>query len=124
MGAGRMRTVSPVAAGLKCRCPRCGEGKLYSKFLTVAPACTACGLDFSKVDTGDGPAVFVILILGFLVVGGALVLEMTIAPPYWVHFVLWLPLTVLGVFVMLPPFKATLIALQYKHKAAEGQLND
>lgn len=111
-------------SGLLRRCPRCGEGKLFSKFLTVAPKCGCCGLDFSKVDSGDGPAVFVVLILGFIVVGLALWVEVTFTPAYWVHFVLWLPLSVLGVFLMLPWFKATLIAFQYMHEAEEGRLDD
>lgn len=113
-----------LTAGIRCRCPRCGKGKLFQNFLTVRPACSACGLDFSAWDSGDGPAVFVILILGFLVIGGALAVEVAFAPPMWVHLLLWIPLSVLGVALMLPWFKATLIALQYKHKASEGQLDD
>ena len=59
--------VSPIAAGLACRCPRCGRGRLFDGYLTVAARCSACGLDLSKADSGDGPAVFIIFILGFLV---------------------------------------------------------
>ncbi len=111
-------------AGFLRRCPRCGEGKLFSSFLTVAPKCGHCGLDFSKVVSGDGPAVFVILILGVIMVGGALWVEVTFSPPYWVHVVLWVPMLIAGVALMLPWFKATLIALQYKHEAQEGRLED
>ena len=81
--------------------------------------CEACGLDLSAQDSGDGPAVFVILILGFLIVGLALVVEIGYAPPLWVHAVLWPPLILGGAIAMLRPFKAMLIALQYKHKARE-----
>jgi uncharacterized protein (DUF983 family) len=108
--------VSPLAAGLGCKCPRCGRGRLFKGFLTVAPACESCGLELAKHDSGDGPAVFVILILGFLVVGLALWVELRYEPPFWVHAVLWGPFIVIGAVLMLRPFKATLIALQYKHR--------
>lgn len=106
---------------LKARCPRCGRGPLFEGFLTVPEACTACGLDYSTVDTGDGPAVFVVLVAGALVVIGALVVEVAFAPPYWVHLALWLPLTLILSLGLLRPFKAALIVLQYRHKAAEGR---
>jgi uncharacterized protein (DUF983 family) len=74
---------SPIATGLRCKCPRCGEGKLFAGFLTPAPKCERCGLDYSFTDAGDGPAVFVILIAGFIVVAAALVVEVKYQPPYW-----------------------------------------
>ncbi len=105
------------------RCPRCTEGPLFDGFLTVAPECTNCGLDLSKADTGDGPAVFVIFIVGFVVVAGAVLLEVFVTPPYWVHALIWAPLSILLSLGLLRPFKATLLALQYKHDASEGRLN-
>jgi uncharacterized protein (DUF983 family) len=72
--------VSPIKAGLGCRCPRCGQGKLYSGFLDYADKCTECDLDYSEFEKGDGPAVFIILILGFIVVGLALVVEVNYGP--------------------------------------------
>jgi len=108
--------VSPFAAGLGCKCPRCGRGRLYSGLLKVAERCEACGLDLAKQDSGDGPAVFVILILGFVVVGLALWVELAYEPPFWVHAVLWAPLILVGALVLLRPFKATLIALQFRHR--------
>lgn len=108
--------VSPFAAGLACKCPRCGRGRLYSGLLKVAERCEACGLDLAKQDSGDGPAVFVILILGFVVVGLALWVELAYEPPFWVHAVLWVPLILGGALVLLRPFKATLIALQFRHR--------
>ena len=108
--------VSPFAAGLACKCPRCGRGRLYSGLLKVAARCEACGLDLAKQDSGDGPAVFVILILGFVVVGLALWVELAYEPPFWVHAVLWVPLILVGALVLLRPFKATLIALQFRHR--------
>lgn len=112
--------VSPLAAALGCRCPRCGRGKLYAGLLTVAPRCTICGLDLAAQDAGDGPAVFVILILGALVVLLAILLEVVVAPPLWVHAVLWTPVTIGGAILLLRPLKAGLIALQYRHRALGG----
>ena len=110
--------VSPFLAGLTCRCPRCGRGKLFSGFLDVAKRCRECKLDFSKQDSGDRPAIFIIMILGFIMVGSALVVEMNVAPPVWLHLVPWIPLTFPGSIALLRPFKATLIALQYRHRVA------
>jgi len=110
--------VSPWRAGLLCRCPRCGEGRLFAGLLTVAPLCKACGLDLAAQDSGDGPAVFVILVLGAIVVGLALAVELIVAPPLWLHMVLWPPLILAGAVALLRPFKATLIAFQYRHGVA------
>lgn len=115
--------VEPVAAGLKGRCPRCGEGRLFSGFLTVGKRCGNCGLDYSFADAGDGPAVFVILLIGFLVVGLALWLEVSYGPPLWLHMLLWIPLTVVSSLVALRLIKGILIALQYRNKAAEGRID-
>lgn len=116
--------VDPIRAGLRGRCPRCGEGRLYSGFLTVAPRCGVCGLDYSFADSADGPAVFVILLAGFLLVGLALWLEVSYGPPLWLHFVLWLPLAVILCLWPLRLLKGILIDLQYANKAAEGRLED
>jgi uncharacterized protein (DUF983 family) len=93
---------------------------LFAGLLTVRPVCAHCGLDFAKVDSGDGPAVFVIMFLGFLVVGAALWVETKFEPPIWVHLLLWLPTIVIGSLALLRPFKAVLIALQYRHKVVAG----
>ncbi len=113
----------PIGRGLACRCPRCGKGRLFNGFLTLAPRCERCGLDYSFADSGDGPAVFVILIAGFIVVGAALMVEMRYEPPYWVHAVLWGPLILITTLWPLRAMKGLLIALQYHHKAAEGRLS-
>jgi uncharacterized protein (DUF983 family) len=112
----------PIAYGLACRCPGCGKGKLFSGFLTMKPRCEMCGLDYSFVDSADGPAFFVMFISGFLVVFAALGVEVLYSPPYWVHALLWLPLILLTTLGPLRPMKGLLIALQYHHKAAEGRL--
>jgi uncharacterized protein (DUF983 family) len=114
---------SPIVAGLLGRCPRCGKGRLFQGFLALRPCCERCGLDFSFVDSADGPAVFVIFISGFIVAGSALAVEMLYAPPYWVHAVLWGPLILITTLGPLRPMKGLLIALQYYHKAAEGRLS-
>lgn len=115
--------VSPFRAGLRRRCPRCGEGRLYERYLVLAERCTACGLDYREADSGDGPAFFIILALGALVTLGALLLEVAFSPPQWVHMAIWIPAILGGSLAMLPPFKATLIALQYRHKAGEGRID-
>ena len=115
---------SPLTTALGCRCPRCGQGKLFSGFLKSAPCCSNCGLDFKFIDSGDGPAVFIIMIVGFIVVGAAMVTEIKYMPPIWLHMVLWLPLTLILSLGMLRPLKALMIALQYKHNAQEGRLSE
>lgn len=113
--------ISPFRSGLACACPRCGKGKLYSGLLDVAESCGDCGLDYAGHDAGDGPAVFVILLLGFVMVGCALWLEFTFAPPLWVHAAIWFPFIIVASVGLLRVFKATLIALQFRHQAGEGR---
>ncbi|HEX5999218.1 MAG TPA: DUF983 domain-containing protein [Hyphomicrobiaceae bacterium] len=113
---------SPWLSGLLARCPRCGQGPLFRSGLILREKCDHCGLSYTFADSGDGPAVFAIFILGFLVLGGALLVEFRLEPPIWVHVVLWgllTPLLALGILRLL---KAGLIALQYKHEAGEGRL--
>ena len=115
--------VEPISAGLRGRCPRCGEGRLFSGFLMVGTRCVNCGLDYSFADAGDGPAVFVILLIGFVVVGLALWLEVTVNPPLWVHLALWIPLALVLSLVALRLIKGVLVTLQYARSAAEGRLD-
>jgi uncharacterized protein (DUF983 family) len=114
---------SPFVAGPLARCPRCGEGALFRSGLILREKCERCGLSYAFADSGDGPAVFAIFILGFLVLDGALLVEFRLQPPVWVHVVLWGVLTPLLALGLLRLLKATLIALQYKHKAGEGRLD-
>ena len=106
---------SPFSTGLRCRCPACGKGRLYDGLLTVAPKCESCGLDLSAHDSGDGPAVFVIFILGCVVVAAAFVVEMTFEPPLWLHAAIWIPVITGLAILLLRPAKAIMIALHYKH---------
>ncbi len=110
--------VSVLKAGLLFRCPRCGRGKLFRGYLRVVERCRDCGFALNEHDSADGPAVFVMFIVGAVVVALAFWLEFTHAPPYWLHAVLWLPAVTILSLVLLRPAKALLIALQYRHKAA------
>ena len=114
---------SPFLSGLKGRCPRCGVGPLFERGLALRAGCSRCGLSYAFADAGDGPAVFAILILGFLVLGGALLLEFKLHAPLWLTFVLLGVATPALAFGLLRVLKATLIGLQYKHKAEEGRFS-
>ena len=112
----------PAAAALRGLCPRCGDKTLFQGLVTFAPKCRACGLDFEGFNVGDGPAAFLILIIGGLIVGLAIALELSAEPPFWVHILLWLPLTTVAVIVSLRLAKALLLALEYRHRAREGRI--
>jgi uncharacterized protein (DUF983 family) len=116
-----MSKPNPLLSGVAGRCPNCGEGHLFEGFLKVAPACEACGYDLSKADSGDGPAVFVIMVAGFLVAFAALITEFTVHPPIWVHLVLWLPLTLIVCLGLLRPFVGAMLAAQFRNKASEAR---
>lgn len=115
-----MSEPNPFVAGVLCRCPRCGKGRLFAGFLSLAPRCTKCGLDYSFADSGDGPAVFVIFAVGIIIVGLAAVVEAVFRPAPYVHLLIWIPATLVLSLALLRPFKATLVALQYHNKAAPG----
>ena len=114
--------ISPFSTGPAGRCPRCGDGRLFSGFLDLAPRCDVCGLDYSFADAGDGPAVFVTLFAGFIVLGAALATQIVYEPPIWIHLLIFLPLTLVVCLGMLRPLKGFLIASQYRNKAAPGRL--
>ena len=122
VGGGSLASI--LLAGVKGRCPRCGEGRLFSGYVAVAPGCAVCGLDHGFADAGDGPAVFVSLVGGFIVLGIALAVEIAYEPPMWVHIAIFMPLTLIVCLALLRPFKGLLIALQYRNKAGPGRLSD
>lgn len=115
-------TPTPIPTGLLGRCPRCGKGHVFNGFLTLAPRCEACGLDLAFADTADGPAFFVMSIVGIVVVGLALWVEFAYAPPIWLHLVLWFGLTGLLSVALVRPLKGLMVALQFHHRAEEGRL--
>ena len=119
-----MAGVNPIVTGLTCRCPACGEGALFEGYLRVGARCEACGQDLRAADSGDGPAVFIIIIVGMIACFAALITEFNFHPPVWVHLVLWLPLSAILTLVLLRPFKGVLIALQFHHKASEARNDD
>lgn len=110
---------SPFMAGLKCRCPRCGEGPLFHGYLKLASRCESCGLDYSFADSGDGPAVLIILLVGAIVVSLWAIVDALFHPSVAVHLMLWIPTTIVLCLVLLRPFKATMIALQYQNDARQ-----
>lgn len=101
--------------GLKGLCPKCQNVSMFKGFYELHDRCPSCGLDLSKTDSADGPAVFLIFILGFLLVPLALLLEVYVEPPLWVHAILWSIVTLLLTVGGLRPLKAYITALQYKH---------
>jgi uncharacterized protein (DUF983 family) len=107
--------------GLSCKCPKCRQGDLYKPGLTLSlrDKCEVCGLDLSKNDSADGPAVFLIFVLGFLLVPLALLLEVTLAPPLWAHAVIWTLAALAITLGALRPLKAYIIAIQYKYRPGD-----
>lgn len=120
----RQNAVPPLKAGLTCSCPRCGQSKLFQGYLSLAPKCDVCGLDYSFADSGDGPAVFVILFGGLLAVLAVLVVELVWQPSYWVHAAVGVPAVLIATLLPLRLLKSLLIALQFHHKAAEARLDE
>lgn len=99
--------------GFRGRCPHCGKGHLFGRYLKVVPACAACGEEFHHHRADDMPAYIVVLLIGHLLAIAATTVEVVYAPPYWVHLVLWLPLTVILCLGLLQPVKGVIVALQW-----------
>ena len=118
------KSVSPLVAGLTCRCPECGEGPVFDTYLGFASGCVACGADFSNADAGDGPAFFVMFLISILITPGVLLVQAAFAPPVWVQALIWAPIIVVLAVGLLRPFKATLFALQWKNRAEEAKWAD
>jgi len=116
--------ISPYAAGLGGKCPRCGRGALFKGFLGLKDRCEACGLDYSKADAGDGPAVFIMFVVGFIAVAVAFIARFVWFAPLLASFLVSGVVAIALTFALLRPFKATLVALQYRHKAEEGRLEE
>jgi|SRR5690606_29994699 Uncharacterized protein conserved in bacteria len=109
-------------AALLGLCPRCGAQTLFEGPVRFAPRCRACGLDFGAYNVGDGPAAFLTLIVGALLIVAALLVDFAFEPPLWVHVILWVPLTIAAVVLGLRLAKAALLASEHQRKAAEGRL--
>ena len=111
--------ISILQAALRCRCPRCGTGKLFKGLLTLQPVCPACGPDLGRSDTGDAEAVGVIMVLCALVLGMAFWVEFHLAPPLWVHTIVWPVVTVPLAVLIMRQVKAALVATQFRHRPNE-----
>ncbi len=114
--------ISPFQTGPRGLCPRCGQGKMFKGYISLVPKCRSCGLDYAFADSGDGPAVLVILLAGFIILGAAVYVEFTFSPPVWVHILIWPLLSLVVCLSLLRVMKGILVALQYTNKAAEGRL--
>lgn len=131
---GAMRMTPPPAppargrgvweVGLKGLCPRCSAKTLFEGMASFAPRCRACQLDLSAFNVGDGPAAFLTLIVGALVTGLAIALELSVKPPFWVHILLWVPITALAVIGTLRIAKGMLLAAEYRNSAREGRVKE
>ncbi len=118
----RITDQSLTAVGLRCRCPRCGEGKLFDGFVTLKPRCEACGLDYSFADPADGPAFFIMMTMAFPVTAFGIWFELVYNPPLWAHVIVTLPLLLLACVPVIRPMKGLFVASQYINKAGEGRL--
>ena len=115
--------LDPTKMGLRGKCPRCGQGQMFSGVLKIMPDCSMCGLDFSALDVGDGAVVFVVMVANILVLGGALAVENIFSPPIWLHIILW-PIIIVVLCVWLTRLiKGVLLAHQYVRKAAHGVID-
>jgi len=115
---GQPRMAEAALFGL---CPRCGERTLFAGWTRFADRCRACGLDFSAFNVGDGPAAFLTLIIGAFVVVLAVWVQLAAEPPWWVHALLWVPLTTVAVVFGLRLAKAALLQSEFRNRAGEGQ---
>ena len=112
---------SLMSVGMRCRCPRCGMGRLFDGFITLKPGCEACGLDYGFADPADGPAFFIMMTMAFPVTAFGIWLELAYDPPLWVHAVVTLPLLLLACVPIIRPLKGLFIASQYRNKAEESR---
>ncbi len=112
-----------VQVALKGLCPRCGRPTLFAGWIKFADRCRACGLDYTQFNVGDGPAAFLTLILGTIVVIGAIALELTLHPPLWLHMLIWIPVTLAGVVWSLRLAKGALMSAEYRNAAREGRID-
>ena len=112
-----------VEVALKGLCPRCAQPTLFAGWIKFADRCRHCGLDYTQVNVGDGPAAFLTLILGTIVVAAAIMLELTLSPPLWLHMLIWIPVTLAGVVGSLRLAKGALMSAEYRNAAREGRID-
>jgi uncharacterized protein (DUF983 family) len=119
-----MTEPAPLECGLRGLCPRCGQKTLFAGAITFADRCSACGLDIAAFNVGDGPAAFLTLVIGAIVAALAITLELSVSPPWWVHALLWPPVTLALILGSLRLAKGWLLALEYRNAAREGRIVD
>ncbi len=113
---------SPAHVALTGCCPRCGKASIFQRLIVFVPRCPACGLDMAQFNVGDGAASFLILIVGAIVTGLAMWLELTRSPPWYVHVALWLPLTLALSLGLMRVAKGLLLSIEFRNGAREGRL--
>ncbi|MBK6299069.1 MAG: DUF983 domain-containing protein [Sphingomonadales bacterium] len=109
-------------AAIRGLCPKCGAPGLFGGVVRFSPGCLGCGLDFDQFNVGDGPAAFLIMIVGGIVTILAVVVQLKFEPPFWVHILLWVPITLALVLGLLRIAKGALMALEYRNRAREGRI--
>lgn len=109
-------------AALRGLCPRCAAPGLFAGVISFSPACRTCALDYTQFNVGDGPAAFLIMIVGAIVTIAAITVELKFGPPFWVHILLWIPVTAALVVGLLRIAKGALLVLEYRNRAREGRL--
>jgi len=119
MVGSQVSLMTALGRGFRCKCPACGKGHLFARFLKIAPACTACGEEMHHHRADDFPAYLVILIVGHIIVPSQLLTEQFFEPPTWVHLAIWLPLTLVMTLGLLQPVKGVIVALQW-HMGMHG----
>jgi uncharacterized protein (DUF983 family) len=119
-----MTDTPPAVTAIKGLCPHCGEKTLFAGLLSFAPKCRACGLDFAEFNVGDGPAAFLIFIVGGLTVALGMWVELAFEPPLWVHPLLWIPFATVLTVGLLRLSKALLLTLEYRKGAREARIAD
>lgn len=119
-----MTQPAPFDAAVRGLCPRCGAPGLFANLLRFAPRCRGCGLDLAVFNVGDGPAAFLIMVIGGLIVALAITMELSLHPPFWLHLLLWPPLAALAVIGSLRITKGLLLALEFRNAAREGRIAD
>lgn len=111
-------------SAFKGACPQCGAPSLFAGWIKFADRCPECGLDYTAFNVGDGPAAFLTLIIGTIIVALSVWLELAAEPPLWLHLLIWPPVTVAMVVFSLRWAKGALLALEYRNAAREGRLKD
>jgi len=113
---------SIVSVGFRGCCPRCGAKTLFEGVIRFAPRCRACDLDYNAFNVGDGPAALLTLVIGAIVCIAAISFELTVHPPWWLHVILWAPITIGLVVASLRVAKGMLLASEYRNRAEEGRI--